>query len=322
MESRGRWLELTAAAIAAPVLLFTESAKRGAAQTPPAATAIIQPTVDATPFYYAVHADLFERAGLALTTKSLASGNLAIESIVAGVGQIGLSNTLSIAQAHARGIPLQVLFGAGFHAPNAPIVWLFAGADSTIHAAIDLVGATIAVSGLHDLLALSTRAWLAQQGVDSTKVHFVELPQAQMLAALQQKRVDAICSFEPFASAIAASGSARVLATPYDAIAKSFNVTVWFTYGPWLATGRPAAQRFVSAMREAGTYANAHLPEMIPIVAAATGISTENVQHALGAKTALEVVPALVQPVIDAAAKFGELTASFPARELLPNPPL
>lgn len=320
--SRRRSLGLLGAAAAAPALALV-SPGPAAAQTPPGITALVTPTTDATPFYYAIHAGLFPRAGLDLSWKPIASGNLTIEGVVAGAGQIALANTLSLAQAHARGIPVELLYGAGFHSPQAPIVWMYVRADSPITRADQLVGSVLGISGLHDLLALAARAWLAQQHVDSTKVQFIELPQSQMLTALQRKRVDAIVTFEPFRSAVVASGTARAIATPYDAIARSFNVTCWFSYGPWLdAGGRAAAARFVSVMHDASVYANAHLPEMVPIVAAATGIAPENVSHALSVKTALAINPAGVQPVIDAAAKYGELAAAFPAREMLPSPPL
>jgi ABC-type nitrate/sulfonate/bicarbonate transport system substrate-binding protein len=91
-----------------------------------------------------------------------------------------------------------------------------------------------------------------------------------MMAALEQKRVDAICAFEPFSSDFAAKG-ARTIAYPYDAIAKQFSVTAWFVPAPWLEGHRDAVQRFAQVHRTATDYANTHLPDMMPIVASATG---------------------------------------------------
>jgi len=158
---------------------------------------------------------------------------------------------------------------------------------------------------------------LAQEGVDSTKIHFVEMPPPTMQAALESKRVDAISTFEPWSSNVDATGKARTIAYPYNAIARQFAVTAWFAHGSWLATHKDAALRFGQVIRTATEYTNAHLAEMIPIVAAGTGMTTEVVKNALKAKTAPTVVPAQVQPMIDAAAKLGELPAAFPAREMI-----
>jgi NitT/TauT family transport system substrate-binding protein len=265
---------------------------------------------------------MFEKAGLALSSQPIASGNLAIQAVVAGAAQIGLANSLSLAQAHARSIPVEVIAGAGLYNKSIPIARIFVAKDSPIRNAKDLEGRTFAVTGLHDLLALAIKAWLASQGADGSKIQYVELAQAQMLPALQQRRVDAIGSFEPFATAAAASGDARAIATPYDAIASQFNVTLWFAYGPWIAGHRETAARFVQVMREATAYSNAHLTDLVPIVASYTGMTNDVVSHALKNKTAPTALPSQLQPLIDSAAKFGELNASFPAKDLLASPPL
>lgn len=289
------------------------------AQSNPGASirALVFPTAGATPFYYAFHDGLFQKAGLTVAFDPVSSGNIAIQAVVAGAAQIGIANTLSLAQAHLHGIPVVVLCGAGFHTPEEPIVWVFVQGDSPLRTARDLEGRTVAVTGLHDTLALSVRAWIAQQGADSTKIRFVEIGEPQMQAALQQGRVDAIVSFEPYTSAIVESGFARVIATPYDAIAKQFSVTVWFAYGPWVDQNRDQVARLVSVMRSSSAYVNGHFTEVVPIAASYMKLPPEIVRKGLHSKTLFEVAPSDLQPVIDSAARFGELSASFAAREML-----
>lgn len=327
MESRRGWLGQLAATGGTAAFGLVASRPAGA-QTgaPPSAgtsvTVVTAPTVDAAPFYYAVNTGLFEKAGLSLVLQTIASGNLGIQAIVAGAAQVGLANSLSLAQAHTHGIPVEVISGGGLYNSSIPVARIFVANDSPVRRAKDLEGRLFAISGLHDLLALSVKAWLASQGADGSKVRFIELPQGQMLAALQQRRVDAIGQFEPFATAAAESGDARSIATPYDAIAKQFNVTLWFAYGPWIAAHRDTTERFVRVMHAATEYANAHIPDMVPIVASATGMTVEVAGHALRNKTAPSALPSQLQPLIDSAAKFGELAAAFPARELLADLPL
>lgn len=315
MQTRQEWLIAagSAAAVAA-------SAARAGAQSAPLPVAVaLAPTVDATAFYYAQHQGAFEKAGLAVTLKVVATGNLGIIAVVGGDANIGFANCLSLAQGHVRGVPLRLIAGAGLYDTNAPIARIFVAADSPIKSAKDLEDHTVAVSGLHDLLSLSVRAWLAQQGVDSTKIRFTELPPPSMLAALQSKRVDAISTFEPFSSDVVASGQARTLAYPYDAIAKQFDVTAWFAHESWLATHHEAAARFGMVIRTAAEYADAHLSDMVPIVASGTGMPVDVVSKALKAKVAPTVVAAQLQPLIDVAARFGELSSPFPARDMIWN---
>lgn len=287
------------------------------AQTAAPLTVVMAPTVDATSFYYAQKEDLFARNGLDLTIDNVTSGNLGIVAVVGGAAQIGLSNALSVAQAHAKGVPLELVAGAGLYDTKAPIARLFVLADSAIRTGKDLEDQVVAVSGLHDLLALAVRAWLAQQGADSTRVRFAEMGPTAMLPALEAKRVDAIALFEPFASAADASGQARAIARPYDAIAPAFTVTAWFGHHDWLGAHRDVAQRFAQTIRQACAYSNAHLAEMIPIVAQYSGLPTDVVEKALKTPNAPSVLPTQLQPLIDTAARFGELSAPFPARELL-----
>jgi NitT/TauT family transport system substrate-binding protein len=310
--TRRGWLAGSAAAAVSPALASADDPLK----------VLVLPTSAATPYYYALHEGLFTKAGLAVDFQPTTSGNLAIQAIVVGAAHVGLTNLLSLAQAHVHGVPLQAIFGAGFHNREQPIQWMFVADDGPIRTAKDLEDHTVAVSGLHDLGSLAVRAWLAQGSADSTRVRFIELPEEQMLSALQAKRVDAIVTFEPFTTAVVESKTARTLATPFDAIAPQFDVTVWAAYGPFLAANRDRFSRFVRVLRQATAYTNAHFNDVAPILASYTKIDVETVRRGLRAKTALDPVPGNLQPVIDVAARFGELSTAFPARDIIPNPAL
>jgi NitT/TauT family transport system substrate-binding protein len=321
VATRKRWLIRAATlAVGGGAWISAGSGRAGAQAALTPVTVVLSPTVDAMAYYYAMRSGMFEKAGLGVTEKRAATGNLGIVAVVGGDAQMGFANCLSLAQAHQRNVPLQLIAGAGLYDTNAPIARIFVAADSSIRTGKDLEDHVVAISGLHDLLALAVRAWLASQGVDPTRIKFAEFPPPTMLAALESKRVDAISTFEPFSSDIVASGHARTIAYPYDAIAKQFNVTAWFAHASWLASHRDIAVRFGQVIREAGEYCNAHLADMVPVVAAGTGMSVEVVSHALKAKCAPTVNPAQLQPLIDSAAKFKELDAPFPARDMLYSP--
>jgi len=55
----------------------------------------------------------------------------------------------------------------------------------------DLVGKVVGLNQVHDLLALAMDAWLDRNGVDRSKVQFVEVPPRSMMPGLESKRLDA-----------------------------------------------------------------------------------------------------------------------------------
>jgi ABC-type nitrate/sulfonate/bicarbonate transport system substrate-binding protein len=97
-------------------------------------------------------------------------------AVVADAAQIGFSNVLALSIAHQRQIPVQLLAPGVEYDSNAPNVALLVARDSQITTAKQCENAVVAVTGLHDLLALATEAWLAKSGVDPGKVKFVEIP--------------------------------------------------------------------------------------------------------------------------------------------------
>jgi NitT/TauT family transport system substrate-binding protein len=74
---------------------------------------------------------------------------------------------------------------------------------------------------------------------------------------------------------------------------------------------------FVSTLAVATAYVNTHRPETAPLVAEFSKTSLEDVakMHRTTNPTTLD--PALVQPLIDAAAKYGIIARAFPARDII-----
>src|SRR5581483_2677156 len=125
----------------------------------------------------------------------------------------------------------------GEYTSTAPFAKILVLPDSGIATAKDLNGKTVAVTGLHDLLSLSARAWIDKNGGDPATVKFVEVPPATMPAALQQKRVDAVALFEPYVSAAEAAG-AKEIGAPYDAVSTHFMTACWFGDADWIKEHR------------------------------------------------------------------------------------
>jgi NitT/TauT family transport system substrate-binding protein len=288
-------------------------------EAPAALTVTFVPVADAVPLKYAVQAGLFEKAGLAVTVDQVGSGPLATIAVVGGAADIGSANSLSITLARSKGVPLMIVAPQAQYDDRTPTTQLLVAADSPIQTAKDLEGRTVAVAGLHDLLDLGVRAWMTRAGADPAKTHFVEIVQPSMMAALDAKRVDAIVVSEPALTGAVSTGRTRMLAAPYGAIAKRFIVDNYFSTATWLATHRDAALRFADVMRRATDYTNSHYDEMLPTIASYTSIAPDVLQKMHQIKGAQVATPDQIQPIVDAAAKFGEIASPFPASDMIFN---
>src|ERR1700749_4818017 len=88
---------------------------------------VVQTTtpVDVVPFFYAVNAKLFERAGLDVTYQPVASGSLSMVAVIGGAANIGFANPLSVITGYAKGAPVEFIAPGSEFVPAAPIVEIF-----------------------------------------------------------------------------------------------------------------------------------------------------------------------------------------------------
>jgi NitT/TauT family transport system substrate-binding protein len=148
-------------------------------------------------------------------------------------------------------------------------------------------------------------------------VKFVEIPMPAACNAVTAGRADAAVISEPYLTFALANGC-RLLAPTHDAIAKTFLVGAWFSTSAWAAEHVDAIRRFRAVMVETARWAKTHHAESAQILERYTKLATPaGMRRVPFAETA---DPAQIQPVIDAAAKYGVLKSAFPAAELLFRP--
>jgi NitT/TauT family transport system substrate-binding protein len=299
------------------VLALSVTAREARAQTlTPMTIAPLSGPSDAA-LYYAQQQGWFRQAGLDLTIQPTANGPAAMSALVGGSIHVSEGNMLSLAGAHAKGIPMTLIApGSVFDASQTPSVRLVASTSSTVKSPKDLGGKTVAVPSLSDLLTISIRTLIDKSGGDSMAVHFVEMPPAAMGGALQAQRIDAAGMYEPFLSGALAQG-ARPIGVPYAALAPKFMIVAWFAYGPWAQAHRDAVAVFTGVITRAAAYANAHARELIPMISGFSHIPEDVLATMQIIQIAPTLDPALIQPIINAAAKYKVIPQAFPAKELI-----
>jgi NitT/TauT family transport system substrate-binding protein len=164
---------------------------------------------------------------------------------------------------------------------------------------------------------IATAAWIDKGGANLSSVKFVEMPPASMGPALDRGTIDAATLLEPVLSAEAPQ--VRLLAKCYDAIATRFTISAWFCNAAWLRDNPAAAKAFIEAMHQTNKWAD--LPENHlqtgESLAKHTSINPDIIPKMTRAFYLDTFDPRLAQPLIDAAVKYKQLSATYPARELL-----
>ena len=190
-------------------------------------------------------------------------------------------------------------------------------ADAPYRTGADLNGKTIGVPALGDLITLTTRAWVDKNGGDSRTLKFVEVPNSAIETAIAAHRVDAGLLQSPQLDASISAGTTKSLGYSYGSIAAAYMGGAFVVRTDWADQHANAVRRFVRILFEAAAYVNAHPTETAPLVAELTKIEVADVGKMRRSLNGTTLEPALIQPVIDVAAKYEVIAHAFPAREIL-----
>jgi NitT/TauT family transport system substrate-binding protein len=291
-----------------------------AAQTSPKAPITIHvgaiPSEVAAELFYGVDMGFFKKAGLDVQIDFFNNGSAIAAAVASGALDLGLSDLMSVINAHSRGLPFVYAAPGLLTTLKAPTVGILIPANSAIKDARDLNGKTVAVSALKNIAQITASAWIDANGGDSKSVKFVEVPFPQLVPALATGRIDASLANEPWMT-LAADGGNRLVFMEKGALSPAFLLSGWVTTKDWTQKNPDTLVRFVSAMRQIAAWANANQAASSPILAKYTKSDIAVIQRMHRGTFADHFEPGYVQPVIDAAAKYGAIAAGFPAAAII-----
>lgn len=265
--------------------------------------------------YYAFDLGIFKKYGLDVELSSMGSGAAIAPAIAAGTADIGSSNVISLAQGHERGVPFLMVAPSGAYSSKSPSTQLLVAKDSPIKTAKDLSGKIVALPALNNVGQVTVCAWVDKTGGDYKALRFAEVPFPQMGAALAAGRVDAIEVAEPFLTQVLESGDARILAADASVIGSSWVVGAYFCTTDYAKTHSDVLKNFSRAIAEAGRWANAN-PDLATevLLKYSKGKPVKLRYHTVFPE---RFKPSDAQPLIDAAAKYGALKATFPSVDMM-----
>lgn len=304
------------AALVAGVALSSAGAK---AQTPPLVRVATTMNDSGAEIFYALDRGFFEKAGLHVELVTLNSAGLLGASVLSGAVDIAETGVSVVATAHEKGLPFVIVAPAGIYSSKHPTTAMIALKDAPFKTGSDLNGKQVAVRDINSPAYVGARAWIDRTGGDSKTVKFVEIPDYSVTGALEQHRIDAAVIAEPDLENAVTSGGFRMVAPVYDSIAKEFLLGSYFTTKAYALAHPDVVRTFASVLAQTARWANAHHRESAEILAK---YAKSHVDAAMPRVTyGIDLSASIVQPVIDAAAKYGQLEASFPAAEVFATTP-
>jgi ABC-type nitrate/sulfonate/bicarbonate transport system substrate-binding protein len=307
-QPRAAWLRATAGAAALSATALLARPARAQTATMRIGTSGNEANGDV---FYAAEMGYFERAGLNVEVSVMANGAAVGAAIAGGSLDAGASSPFVFMNARRHGLPYTLIApGALYQSTDATTVMVVA-ASSPVRNARELRGQTVGATTVGNLDHLSILAWLDQSGVDSSSVKVVEISPAAMTDALEQGRLFAALLPEPNLGA--AGNRVRIIGKPYDAVAKTFMTSVWFTTNDFATKNPQSVRKFFDGMTQASAWAGNNRERAAVVLEKWTKVKVARIRMV----SARRLDPALIQPICDQAFKYKMIDAPMDAREFI-----
>lgn len=308
-----RTLGAAASALAMPALaLGAPPVARAAGK--PVRIGVVASDVSAEPIY-AEAQGMYARAGLDAQIQTLANGGAIIAAVASSALDVGFANLTSIAAARQRGVPVKIVAPATLYTDKAPVTVLVKARGSKLRTGADLRGKTVAISTLRGELQVAVSEWIDKTGGSVAETKFLEIPFAAMAAALTAGRIDAAMLTEP--ALTLHKDTVELLAPAYTAIAEEFLIGGFVASEAWIRENAESAKRFSALMLDVARWANRHHNETAAILAKHAALDESLVRSMTRATYGERLAPEHIQPVLDAALKYGSLKSPMKAAELI-----
>ncbi|MBI4522475.1 MAG: ABC transporter substrate-binding protein [Deltaproteobacteria bacterium] len=274
---------------------------------------------DLSPFFIALDQGFFRDSGLEMQVTAMVGGAAIAPALASGALNIGWSNVVSIFQGYLEGFDYRFLANGAINKRGAHDIFGFEVAvDSPIKSARDLEGKTCASNTLRNIVHVSGLHWIDNNGGDSSKVKWVELPFPQMETAVVSKQIDAFIAVEPFVTVPSkVNKRTRVLGYPLGGIASRLLVASYFGSEAWINKNVKAAQAFVTALNRGIDAHNADPEKAKLTIAKHTGLKPEFLKEMALPAFEKKILQSDLQPMIDVSHRYKLINRKFLPRETL-----
>jgi NitT/TauT family transport system substrate-binding protein len=311
MMKRRSTLGLLAAFLAAPMAARGQSAttiKLGVIPAEPAAEA-----------FYGIDMGFFKQQGLDIDLQVMNNGASVAAAVAGGALDVGFCDCVTIASAHARGVPFLYIAPGILNTDTAPTFGIIVSGTGPIRTAKDMNGKTFAVNAINNISHIPVLAWIDNNGGDSKSMKWIELPLPAIPDAIEAGRIDGGVEGEPFIQ-FAVSKGERAIFMDKGAIAPRFMLSGWFATKDWIAKNPAVTKSFITAIRQTAEWANKNQAASAPILSKYTKTPMAVIEQMHRGQFAEQLRPSDIQPIIDSAVKYGVIPNRYAAGELFYTP--
>ena len=191
-------------------------------------------------------AGFFKRRGVALEILYTQGSGETQQAVISGSVGIGVGlGTTSVMAAFQKGAPLTVIGNAS---TGSSEFW-YVRADSPVHSMKDATGKTIAYSTAGSSGNMEVLAFVKEYGIDARPVATGDT--AATFTQVMSGQIDIGWSSPPFGIAAAQDGKIRIIGYGNDLPHfRDQTIRLIVANGPWLASHRDLAARFIQAYRD------------------------------------------------------------------------
>lgn len=278
---------------------------------------VVPPHAGAAPVFIAEKEGYFTDEGLEVSIEPPASPSATFPALATGEIDALSVSIQSGATVVANGQPFKLIAQQAVGAPN------YTGVVSNqpdIKTGADLEGKKVGVQVEGAACDLGAKAVMKSQGVDPTKITWVELPRESHGAAMERGDIDAVCAAEPMITQLKQEqpGTHLVvdsLTGPYDKIL----LDGYYMRDDFVEENPETVAAFRRALAKGMKVAQADEAQLRATIVEMTGLPPELVKEmalpSWGAQ--VEADPAEVQRVIDSMQEEGALPKPLKADELV-----
>lgn len=264
--------------------------------------------------FYAQDLGYFKQAGIDAQITILGNGAAVAAAILGGAVDIGVSNVISAAIGHEKGLPLVMIAPGALYSTKAPTTVCAVAKNSPLATAKDLDGKTLGLPDLSGLPRIAFSSWLEKNGGDLSSVKMVEVPFSAIVPALTAGRIDASVLVNPNLQKAIDAGEVRVLSNCLDAIAPEFSLSEFYTTKSFAAAHPDVVRHFAEVIAKTARWANAHHAESAKMLESWT--KAQVAPDAARSTYAERISTAEIQPIIDATYHYKFLSSPLAASEL------
>jgi NitT/TauT family transport system substrate-binding protein len=260
----------------------------------------------------------FDKAGLDVKRKVLASSDVMRAALASGDIDIVAVSTDTLIRAHVQGFDWKLVYQTDIYDSERADAILIGRSDLTFKSAKDLEGKTVAASpGTISESAL--RGFIADNGGDNSKVKSVDIPFAQIIGALQSKSVDAAHIIEPFMTIALENGTGKLAFKTLDDVSKRFLISGLVAKQSWIDANPEKLKRFIAAMQAATDFLNAKPDEVLPVLSKETKIAPDMMKKIFPIHYVISSTlrAGELQSMIDFLAKQKQIDKSFSYKDMV-----